>query len=244
MTDPLLSRDAEAVTGEFVERVNRFVIRVDFGDSVGKVYLGDPGKLRNVLVPGNEVLCEPADDPDRATDYDAIAIQVDGHAGDTVHVSLRAALANDLFAEVLDRGHLPDFEWADEVTREPSLPDHGRADFKLERADSGRTAYVEVKSTTHVDDGVAKFPDRPTERGRRHLRSLESLVADGVEAHLVFVVQRPDIQRWEPFREIDPEFADLLAEVVEAGVDVRALTTEFDPPHYHLRETELPVQLD
>ncbi|MFC7139278.1 DNA/RNA nuclease SfsA [Halosimplex aquaticum] len=245
MTDPLRSRDGDPVTGEFVERENRFVIRVDFGDEVGDAYLGDPGKLRNVLVPGYEVLCDPVDDPDRATDYDAIAIRVDGDDGsDPVQVSLRAALANDLFFEALDAGHLPAFDWADAVTAEPSLPDHGRADFRLESADGDRTAYVEVKSTTHVDDAVAKFPDRPTERGRRHLRSLESLVADGVEAHLVFVVQRPDVERWEPFREVDPEFADLLAQVADAGVEVHALVTEFDPPHYSLHRTDLPVKLD
>ncbi|WP_436924888.1 DNA/RNA nuclease SfsA [Halosimplex amylolyticum] len=245
MTDTLLSREGDPVAGEFVERENRFVIRVDFGDHVGDVYLGDPGKLRNVLVPGYEILCEPVDDPDRTTDYDAIAIRVDGDGGsDPVQVSLRAALANDLFFATFDAGHLPAFDWAGEVTPEPSLPDHGRADFRLESADGDRTAYVEVKSTTHVDEGVAKFPDRPTERGRRHLRSLESLAADGVEAHLVFVVQRPDVERWEPFREVDPEFADLLAQVADAGVEVHALVTEFDPPHYRLRETDLPVKLD
>ena len=240
----LLTRDAETVTGEFVERENRFVIRVDFGDSVGDTYLGDPGKLQNVLVPGYEVLCEPVDDPDRATDYDAVAVRVDGDGREPVQVSLRAALANDLFAEALDRGHVRGFEWADTVVREPQLPDHGRADFRLSAADGDRTAYVEVKSTTHVDDGVAKFPDRPTERGRRHLRSLESLVDDGVEAHLVFVVQRPDVERWEPFREVDPEFADLLAQVVDAGVDVHAIVTAFDPPHYTLNRSGLPVRID
>lgn len=239
MSERLLTRAGESVTGEFVERVNRFVVRVDFGDSTGDVYLGDPGALRNVLVPGYEVLCEPVDAPDRATDYDAIAIRV----GD-VHVSLRAALANDLFFQALENGHLPDFEWADSVTREPQLPSHGRADFRLESADGSRTAYVEVKSCTHVEDGVVKFPDRQTERGRRHLRSLESLVDDGIESHLVFVAQRPDVEQFRPFRSVDPEFADLLSRVSEAGVEVRVLVTAFDPPHYSLERTDLPVDFE
>ncbi|WP_436929187.1 DNA/RNA nuclease SfsA [Halosimplex halobium] len=242
MTATLLTRDGDPVAGEFVERANRFVVRVDFGDEgevtgVGDAYLGDPGKLRDILVPGHEIRCEPVDDPERATDYDAVAARV----GDT-WVSLRAALANDLFAAALHDGHLPAFDWAETVVREPELPDHGRGDFRLESTDGERVAYVEVKSTTHVEDGVAKFPDRPTERGRRHLRSLESLVEDGTEAHLVFVVQRPDVVRWAPFRDVDPEFAELLGRVVESGVDVRAVATEFDPPRYRLRETDLPVE--
>jgi sugar fermentation stimulation protein A len=244
MTATLLTRDGDPVTGEFLERVNRFVVRVDFGDGgevtdVGDAYLADPGKLRDILVPGHEILCERVDDPHRATDYDAVAARV----GDT-WVSLRAALANDLFAAALHDGHLPAFDWAETVVREPELPDHGRSDFRLESADGERVGYVEVKSTTHVDEGVAKFPDRPTERGRRHLGSLQSLVENGTEAHLVFVVQRPDVVRWAPFHDVDPEFADLLGRVVESGVEVRALTTEFDPPQYRLRETDLPVKID
>ncbi|MCU4798818.1 DNA/RNA nuclease SfsA [Halobacteria archaeon HArc-gm2] len=270
MNERLLTRDADQIVGEFVERDNRFVIRVDFGDEVGRAFLGDPGALRDVLVPGYEVLCEPVDDPERATDYDAIAIRVPeattADASEPVHVSLRTALANDLFARALDGGHLPQFDWADEIVREPPLPDHGRADFRLTTANGSREAFVEVKSATHVEDGVVKFPDRQTERGRRHLRSLESLVAggaersegapteragsgatreqDGTEAHLAFVVQRPDVERFRPFREVDPEFADLLTRVSAAGVEVHALVTAFDPPHYYLRRTDLPVELD
>jgi sugar fermentation stimulation protein A len=239
MTDPLLTRDADPVTGTFCERENRFVVTVDFGDDVARAYLGDPGALRNVLVDGAELLCEPVDDPDRATDYDAIAARVGDH-----QVSLRAALANDLFAAALEAGHLPQFDWADAVAFEPPLPDHGRADVRLESAAGDRTAFVEVKSCTHVDDGVARFPDRPTERGRRHLRSLEALHGDGTEAHLVFVVQHPAAERVRPFREVDPEFADLLARVADAGVSIHALVTAFDPPHYHLVEADLPVELE
>jgi len=248
MNERLLTRDADQIVGEFVERDNRFVVRVDFGDEVGRAFLGDPGALRDVLVPGYEVLCEPVDDPERATDYDAIAIRVPeattADASEPVHVSLRTALANDLFARALDGGHLPQFDWVDEIVREPPLPDHGRADFRLTTADGAREAFVEVKSATHVEDGVVKFPDRQTERGRRHLRSLESLIDDGTEAHLAFVVQRPDVERFRPFREVDPEFADLLTRVSAAGVEVHALVTAFDPPHYYLRRTDLPVELD
>ena len=66
----------------------------------------------------------------------------------------------------------------------------------------GDTAYVEVKSCTHLEDGTAKFPDRQTERDRRHLQSLEKLHSDGYEAHVVFVVQRPDVERFHPYRNV------------------------------------------
>lgn len=234
----LLTFDDELTAGQIVDRPNRFVVRVRFDEGPERVFLGDPGALEGILEPGRQILCSPADDPDRSTDYDAIAIDVEG-----TYVSVRSALANDLFEELLAADALPAFEEYEFRKREPQLPDHGRADFLLHnRSDS--PAYVEVKSCTHVDAGVAKFPDRQTERGRRHLRSLAALVDDGYEAHVVFVVQRPDVDRFQPYREVDPDFAELLARVRDAGVTVHALATAFDPPQYRLHEPALPIDLE
>lgn len=236
--EQLLTVDEDLVTGTVVDRPNRFVVRVRFDGAPERAFLGDPGALEDVVTPGREVLCSPADDPERATDYDAIAVDVDG-----VWVSVRTALANDLFERALARDAVPGFDGYDVRDREPPLPDHGRTDFRLETP-AGEEAYVEVKSCTHVADGVAKFPDRQTERGRRHLRSLEALREDGTEAHVAFVVQRPDVDRFRPYRAVDPDFADLLARVRAAGVGVHAVATAFEPPHYRLHDERLPVALD
>ena len=235
---PLLTIDDDLLTGTIVDRPNRFVVRVRFEGSPERVFLGDPGALEGTVEPGNEILCLSVDDPDRTTDYDAIAVHVDD-----VYVSVRPTLANDLFERALARDAIPVFTEYTCRKREPALPDHGRTDFCLETPD-GDTAYVEIKSCTHVEDGVAKFPDRQTERGRRHLRSLEALCEDGHETHVVFVVQRPDVEHFQPYRAVDPEFAELLAQVQETGVGVHAVTTSFEPPHYFLRNDELPVALD
>ena len=235
--EPLRTFEGELVRGAIVDRPNRFVVRVRFDESPERVFLGDPGALEDVLEPGRELLCSPVEDPDRSTDYDAIAVEVD-----EVFVSVRAVLANDLFENALEQDLVPAFEGYAVRKREPQLPDHGRTDFLLDAPD-GQPAYVEVKSCTHVDDGVAKFPDRQTERGRRHLESLRALREDGQETHVAFVVQRPDVERFRPYRSVDPGFADLLSRVRSAGVGVHAVATEFDPPHYWLRDESLPIDL-
>lgn len=241
MGEPLLVHEGDLVRGEVLDRPNRFVLEVDFGEGPERVFLGDPGALE-VLEPGSEVLCEPVDDEGRKTDYDAVSVLY----GD-IHVSLKAALANDLFAAIVSSNRIPAFEGYDIRKREPQLPEHGRADFLLERTGDGGEAqsegvFVEVKSCTHAENGVGKFPDRPTERGRRHLRSLLDLAADGIECHLVFVVQRPDVDVFRPYRSVDPEFADILKDVRASPVTTHAVSIEFDPPEYLLDSASIPIE--
>lgn len=60
-------------------------------------------------------------------------------------------------------------------------------------------------------------PSRPRDASRSPIDPLLTL-DDGLEAHVVFVVQRPDVNRFRPYREVDHEFAALLAEVRATGV--------------------------
>jgi hypothetical protein len=171
MTDPLLTLDDELLSGTVVERPNRFVVRVRFDDDPERVFLGDPGALEGVVEPGREALCRAVADPERATDYDAIAARVDD-----VHVSLRAALANDLLERVLESGDLPAFSGYSIRRREPALPDDGRADFLLESA-SGPTSTASARiepstpsslpgSRTPLRRASASTPSRPSSTRR------------------------------------------------------------------------------
>lgn len=220
-----------------VDRPNRFVLRVLFEDATEQVHLGDRGVLPNLLAPGNEILCSPADDADRVTGYDAVA----GRNAEA-DIGVRPVLANDLFERALIRGDLPWLSGVTSLAREPPLPDHDRRDFLLKSGDHNRT-YVEVKSCSLAREVVARWPDRTTERRRRHLRSLERLAAGGTDCNVVFVVQRPDVEAFCQLDDVDPAFADLLGHVQADDVDAQSIVIPCRAPHYHLQDTDLPVEL-
>lgn len=230
--------DDRLQVGTVAERPNRFVLSVRFGQVIEPVHLADPGELA-FLTEGTSVYCRPVDDPDRTTRFDAMLADIDG-----TMVSLRPTLANDLFCAAVDAGALPSFAEAQVVEREPAYPDGGRADARLTVDDERIPWFVEVKSCTHVVGGVGKFPDRPSARARRHLSSLIALARDGARASLVFVVQRPDVERVVPFAEVDPDFADLLGEADDAGVAVNAFSVRIEPPVYRLDTPALPWSID
>ena len=90
--------------------------------------------------------------------------------------------------------------------------------------------YVETKSATLVRGGRALFPDAPTTRGTKHVRTLMKAVDEGHGAAVVFVVQRDDATCLSPNRDADPEFTSALEEAQRKGVGVYAyvcrVTTE------------------
>ena len=230
---PQLATVPNLQPGRIRDRLNRFVLEVELPDAgPTEVYFSNTGG-HNLIEPGRAVLVQPVADADRRTAYDARFVAVDG-----TWVSATATFANDVFRAAVEDGHLPTFaNW--EVTRaEPPLPEGGRADFTLER-DDGAEATIEVKSCSLVEDGVAKFPDRPTERGRRHVETL----ADLNNAHVVLVVQRADADRFEPNRAVDPAFADALQAAREAGVGVHAMQIKNEPPAVSLANGALPLSL-
>ncbi|HEY75497.1 MAG TPA: DNA/RNA nuclease SfsA [Thermoflexia bacterium] len=202
------------VEGRFVRRENRFRVAVEVDGRVEAAHLPNSGRLGGLLVPGRRCYLVPRSSPGRRTPYDLLLV---AHAG--VLVSVDARLPNPLFAEAVAAGRLAPFAGVTRVAREVR---HGgsRIDFRLEGA--WGTCWVEAKSVTLVEDGVALFPDAPTGRGRRHLEDLITLVREGHRAAVVFVVQRPDARAFAPNGRTDPAFARMLAEAAAQGVEVYA----------------------
>ncbi len=230
---PRLHTIPDLVEGHILERPNRFVLTVDL-DNAGptEVYLSNTGG-HNLVESGRQVLVRPVSDSNRRTAYDAVFIEVDG-----VWVTADASFANNAFEKALSGGYLEDFDGYTIRRAEPPLPDGGRADFEL-LSDDERTELVEVKSCSLVEGDVAKFPDRPTKRGRRHLETLAAI--EDRPTHVVFVVQRSDADRFSVNRAVDPAFAAALVSAREAGVSIHAMQLHIDPPDVFLQSDDLPL---
>ena len=102
---------------------------------------------------------------------------------------------------------------------------------------------LEVKSVTLVEKGIAKFPDAVTERGRRHIQHLAKLVVKGIDAMVLFVVQRSDAKCFQPQWERDPEFSNSLFEAWQNGLQVRVIKMEMTTDTFYYLG-EIPYQLN
>ena len=96
-----------------------------------------------------------------------------------------------------------------------------RFDFYAE--DRKRKAFIEVKGVTLEKNGIAYFPDAPTERGIKHIQELQESINDGYEAFIFFVIQMKNITKFKPNDETHKAFGDALREAYNAGVKVLAV---------------------
>ena len=59
----------------FLERTNRFIARVELDGKTETVHVKNTGRLRELLIPGNEVWLADSGNPARKTRYDLIAVR-------------------------------------------------------------------------------------------------------------------------------------------------------------------------
>jgi sugar fermentation stimulation protein A len=102
-----------------------------------------------------------------------------------------------------------------------------RFDFYVEARN--RRVFIEVKGVTLEEDGVALFPDAPTERGVKHLNELAQCVYDGYEAQVIFVVQMSDNLYFTPNVRIHKAFGEALVSAKNMGVTVTAFDCDVTP---------------
>ena len=198
----------------FKERLNRFAARIEVDGKEAVAHVPNSGRLHELFVPDAQVYVSPATTPDRKTAFDLRLVSIDG-----ILVSCDARLPPSLVAEAHALGNLPQFRDYLDIQREVTF-EESRLDLRF--SGPGGRVYVETKSVTLVCDGTALFPDAPTTRGAKHLRTLIKAVNQGHRAVVIFVIQRPDARRFSPFRTADPEFASTLQEAAKMGVNVYA----------------------
>ena len=196
----------------FIDRPNRFIAHVEIDGDMQVCHVKNTGRCKELLQNGCIVYLEKSNNPTRKTKYDLVAVEKD-----KLLVNMDSQAPNKVVKEWLEAGGL---------YQKPTLvyPEmkHGnsRVDFYIE--DKNRKAFIEVKGVTLENDGVAAFPDAPTQRGIKHIYHLIDAVKEGYEAYLIFIIQFKPVKYIIPNDVTHPEFGKALREAFTAGVHVLA----------------------
>ena len=216
------------IPAKFIIRDNRFIATVKIGERIEKVHVKNTGRCRELLVEGATVYLSRGREG-RKTAYDLVAVEKKTKIGIKL-INMDSFAPNLMVGEWL-RGGL--FSQGATVTPEYRYG-ASRIDFYVE--DGDRRALIEVKGVTLEENGVARFPDAPTERGRKHLRELMAAREEGYEAYIIFVIQLESVSSFVPNYDTDPAFALLLADCKNMGVRVFAYKSSVTPQGAHITD--------
>lgn len=208
---------SNVVKGIFVDRPNRFIANCEIDGKMYVCHVKNTGRCKELLIKGTTVYLQKADNPKRKTLYDLIAVRKGNRL-----INMDSQIVNGAALE-----YMPVLFDNIRFIKPECVYGNSRFDIYLETETD--KIFVEVKGVTLEKDGVALFPDAPTERGVKHLKELQKAVADGYKAYVFFVIQMDNIHRFEPNRITHPEFAEELKNAQKNGVTVLAYNCTVTP---------------
>ncbi|WP_428261408.1 DNA/RNA nuclease SfsA [Haliangium sp.] len=225
------------IEARLVRRYKRFLADVILPDGSEVVaHCPNPGAMTTCMVEGGRVWVSQPPRGRRKLAYTWEVSEVPDDDGTPRLVCVNTARANQVVAEALAAGRVPELAGYHELRPEVRLAERTRVDFVLAdwrpgpapataevRGCAGQRCFLEVKSVTlQVEPGLAAFPDSVSARASRHAADLMTAVALGDRAVMLFLAARSGVEAVRTADEIDPYYGRILRRAAEAGVEVLA----------------------
>ena len=170
-----------------------------------------PGAVGAAL-PGATVYLEDCLSPSCKTRYSLASV----YKGDML-VNMDSQIPNAVVEEALLQGKVPELLEIESWKREQRYKE-SRFDFGLIKPQG----FMEVKGVTLEEDGIARFPDAPTDRGEKHVRELIEIARKGEKAILFFLIQMKGPKVFTVNKAMDQKFSQAVIEANHAGVKILA----------------------
>lgn len=218
--------------GIFYSRPNRFIAEIEIEGHMERCHVKNTGRCKELLLPGVQVYVQKAENPNRRTAYDLISV----YKGNTL-INMDSQAPNKVFGAWLSEGKL--FSLPAYIQPERRFG-QSRIDFYAETA--AQNYLIEVKGVTLEEDGIARFPDAPTQRGIRHLQELILAKKQGMHAVAVFVIQMKGVHLFSPNWKTHAAFGEALQQAEKAGVQLLALDCIVTKDSLKI-DQEIPISL-
>ncbi|WP_392485913.1 DNA/RNA nuclease SfsA [Haloimpatiens sp. FM7315] len=207
------------IGANFIKRPNRFEAYVSINGIDELVHVPNTGRCKEILIAGSRVLLRQEDNPKRKSKYDLIAAYKNHRL-----INIDSQIPNKVVEEALKKKNIDKLIKYTNIQREKTFG-NSRFDFKL-MDNNNNVYYLEVKGVTFEENNIAKFPDAPTERGRKHIIELIEAKKQGYGAGILFLIQMNGAIKFRPYDEIDEEFGRVLRLAFKKGVNIFAYECE------------------
>ncbi len=196
----------------FIERLNRFVARVNLDGKILFVHVPNTGRLAELLLPGRSVVLVPS--PGKYPYKIQHVIYKDRP------VLIDSIMSNRIFRDCMDSRSVPGLEEFQIVKREPTVGNH-RFDYTIRN--EGGDYLVEIKSCTLAWHAIASFPDAVSTRASEHVR----ILAETKRGILIFLLLHEGVELFVPNYHTDFVFYETLRSH-KNNIEIRAYSARYD----------------
>ena len=197
---------------KFINRPNRFEAYVYKDEEEIIVHVPNTGRCKEILIPGASIILREENNPSRKTKFDLIG----GYKGKRF-INIDSQIPNKVVEEALTLKKIKSLSRFNIIEREKTFG-NSRFDFRLKNGEE--EYYLEVKGVTFEQNGIAMFPDAPSQRGRKHLLELVEVIKSGRGAGVLFLIQMDNIEYFTAHDEMDKAFGEALRFAKANGVEV------------------------
>ena len=223
--------EQKLLRAKIVKRYKRFLsdLELESGELI-HAHVPNTGSMKTCWEAGWYAYISKSNDPKRKLPY-TWELTDNGES----LICVNTNLPNRIVKEALELKQIPELAVYSNVKPEQKVLD-SRIDFFLTE-DGQPDAYVEVKNVTLKGEGKkALFPDAVSTRGQKHLKDLIQLKEQGHRSIMLYLINRSDVNCFEPARDIDPEYANLLNQACEAGVEILPYQTKLSPQEIKIHQ--------
>lgn len=210
---------------ELLKRYKRFLADVILEDGTETtIHVSNTGAMSGCAEPNSGVWYSTSDNPKRKYSYSWELT----HTQQDHLICVNTIRANQLVEEAILSGVILELDGYGKLHREVKYgEENSKIDFLLAEGQQV-DAYVEVKSVTLLEGEQGYFPDAVTVRGQKHLRELMLIAESGRRAVLLFAVLHTGIDSVKPAAHIDKQYAELIQQAVDSGVEILAYKAELN----------------
>ena len=210
------------IKGKLVKRYKRFFADIKVNKEVITAHCPNTGSMMGLLDINNDVWISKNDDPKRKLKYTLEIIKAKNNL-----VGVNTHLANKIVAEGLKNNSFKEFSNLKNIQPEVFYNKETRFDFLVSK--NNKKIFIEVKNVTLFRNNKdSEFPDAPTSRGTKHIKTLMDASKKGFKTYVLFLVQIENMKYFKIAKDIDNEYYQNYLIAKKSGVQFLAYRCKID----------------
>jgi len=211
------------IKGKLVKRYKRFFADIKVNKEILTAHCPNTGSMMGLLDKNNDAWISKNDDPKRKLKYTLEIIKAKNNL-----VGVNTHLANKIVAESLKNNSFEEFKKLDSLQSEVFYNKETRFDFLASK--NNKKIFIEVKNVTLFRNNKdCEFPDSPTSRGTKHLKTLIDASKKGFKTYVLFLVQIQNMKYFKIAKDIDKDYYENYLIAKKSGVQFLAYNCKIDP---------------